>query len=130
MNFKNTLILIIITSLSTVFAQEENPAGGELIIYNRHVTEDIKVVVYPIGAIFNGNLEYKLKCLNPQDPPGYQYIVGGEKSGMTYNISFELDHDAASGYSAAKSIGYGKYRVEIYKKVSGSYQFVDYVDVD
>ncbi|MCI0450464.1 MAG: hypothetical protein L0Y79_11910, partial [Chlorobi bacterium] len=126
---KKIFFLIAFLPSTCLIYSDENPSGGELIIYNRHATDNIKVVVYPIAAVFNGNLEYSLKCFRPLQGV-YSHIVGGQESEIMNNSSFALDHDGATDNEAEAAIGYGKYRVEIYKKVSGNYQFVDYVDVD
>lgn len=101
-------------------------SAAEISIYNRS-NETLKFVVYPIGAIFNGLLKYKLDC--EVFSTSYAYIIGGQKSGITLNQSYLLDQDAAPTANGEASIGYGKYRIVFYKLNSG-YDSVNYCDID
>ncbi len=65
------LALLILTD-QKLFATE-----GEVIIAN-YSTKQLRVEVYPIGAIFNARKEYNPECANP-NLPNYSFIVGGSK---------------------------------------------------
>jgi hypothetical protein len=62
--------------------------------------------------------------------PEYTHIVGGEEDEINYGGRFTLDHDASGDQQAEACIGYGKYRIEIYRKINYIYEFVDFCDVD
>ncbi|MFZ1322558.1 MAG: T9SS type A sorting domain-containing protein [Ignavibacteria bacterium] len=91
-------------------------------------SETLKISVYPIGAIFNADMKYKLECKNPTVE--YKYIYGGIDSGLILNNLYTLDHDASGDEGASDAIGYGKYRVVFYTLRFGNYDSVDYCDVD
>lgn len=117
------------------------PWKGELIIFNKSYQKNIKIEVYPIGAIFNAQQKYSIECIN-ENLPEYDKIIGGSKIlpkrvGSSAS-SFKLDHDASEDFNAEASIGFGKYRVvflEFYNDTNftdgiSTYCDVDYSDAD
>ena len=86
----------------------------------------LKVVVYPIGAIFNGEKKFTLQSRLYSN----RKIYGGSKIGMLNLDRFTLDHDAAAGTGADSVIGYGRYRVTFFRLNGQNYDSVDYCDVD
>jgi len=103
---------------------------GELIIHNENQTT-LNVKIFPVGAIFNGNKKYKLRCENPF-PNHYDFIFGGEAN-LSHNGIFRLDHDGDLLYccESDKAIGYGKYKIEFYQNgFFQGYCYVDFSDSD
>ncbi|HRI85576.1 MAG TPA: T9SS type A sorting domain-containing protein [Ignavibacteria bacterium] len=105
---------------------------GELIIKNRFAegTNNIKVRMYPLGAIFAGGTGVNNAYMNytayadPNDHPiNYDFITGGEKILTPYNPNFQYDRSAflrvdQDGVSNSQScdftVGYGIYQIDIY----------------
>ncbi|MEO8446192.1 MAG: T9SS type A sorting domain-containing protein [bacterium] len=121
---KTTILFFLFVSF--VLTKSSSSNTPELTIINKS-NETVKFVTYPIGAIFNGNYEYDLEC--KVFSANYDYIFGGQKSGITLNQEFKLDQDGAPLANGEASIGYGKYRIVFYKLNSG-YDSVNYCDVN
>ena len=130
MKFYSIVNLALVVLIVQVSIPTANAVEGELIIHNK-TNGTLVVEVYPVGAIFNGNKQYLLKCVNSR--LGYYDKIFGGVDTLTSNENFILDHDGDLQYccEGEKSIGYGKYRVEFYQddSISG-YCYVDYSDSD
>jgi hypothetical protein len=127
------LALLILTD-QKLFATE-----GEVIIAN-YSTKQLRVEVYPIGAIFNAEKEYNPECVFPY-LNHYNFIVGGSKVLNKFEGSpqrFTLDHDASGDIGAEAAIGYGRYRIVFIQSSSDTtfedgpttYCDIDYTDAD
>lgn len=107
--------LFLITSLFKIDIYSQTQLD-ELIIMNENITDTIVVKVIPIGFIFGGDSSYR---------PNSKFddannIFGGHKklffqSGQPELKRFGLNHDALALSSGDSVIGYGKYKVEIYR---------------
>jgi len=128
---KKTLIFITVILVFALNCYAQDASTFELKIINNS-TINIKIDVYPVGAIFNGDKLYNLECAHPRDTI-YKYIYGGSKILFEGHHTFELNHDADyyNGTSHA-SISYGKFRVRfsIYNNITEEYDSLDYCDVD
>ncbi|HRJ98134.1 MAG TPA: hypothetical protein PL089_00800 [Ignavibacteria bacterium] len=118
-------LIVIFNDLS--YSDKSDLVIGELIIYNYAPNTTLKVKVYPIGFVYNGDKEYNPECILNGN---YDYIIGGEEEGIATYSSFSLDHDGAGDDGGEASIGYGKYRVVFFQLDSGIYDSIDYCDVD
>ncbi len=86
----------------------------------------IKIDVYPVGCIFNGNLDYSLRCARFYT--NYQYITGNSIKGIEPTVQLGFEHDAENhdeddegmGNDIAGVVGYGKYRIDFYEKTSNN----------
>ena len=104
---------------------------GELEIENKSTTDIIKVIVYPVGIVFNGSKECKLRCLNGENILN-KFIVGCSKTNLNpMDGKVRLNHDASGSEPGIDgAIGYGKYRIDFYKKIYEMYHYVNYCYVD
>ncbi|MBK8980929.1 MAG: hypothetical protein IPM38_01090 [Ignavibacteria bacterium] len=129
MNKIITVYVILLTFVSIGYTQESTTY--ELKIQN-FSTDSLKIDVYPIGTIFNGDKLYSLKCKNPRELY-YKFIFGGSKYLNNNYNTFDLNHDANNYYGTCESsISYGKYRIRfsIYNTVNEEFDSLDYCDVD
>jgi hypothetical protein len=92
---------------------------SELWIENKDQSTKIFVTVVPIGSVMNGNKVISPICKYPYIPI-YEYINGGSKILDKYetlngNSLFLLNHDAFSVNITDAAIGYGLYKISVYK---------------
>jgi len=121
------ILLIILGNIDFALSQDELILG-EVRIKNHNLSDIIKIQVYPVGCVFNGDKEYKLRCRLPDGP---EYIIGGERENLSYWGSLILDNDAGEAFGDVDgAIGYGKYRVDFYKKIGTEYDYVNYCYFD
>ncbi|MBS1517572.1 MAG: hypothetical protein JSS91_05745 [Bacteroidetes bacterium] len=128
---KKIITLIVFMLFLNRFGFTQESTSFELKIKNNS-TDSIKIYVYPIGSIFNGDKLYNLNCKFPRDSV-YKFIYGGYKKLYGSNHTFELNHDADYFRPTTEaSIGYGKYRVRfnVYNIFTELYDSVDYCDVN
>jgi len=134
-NKKNIYLMIIFTFSLLLFnrniqAQDEELPPGELLIGNNS-SDVIKIEVLPVGAVFNGDLDYKLKITERHFSTHYTHIVGGTVSDIINGGGLRLDHDGRDDANAEGGcVGFGWYKVNFYKKDGSSYDFVNYVYID
>lgn len=51
---------------------------GEIIVHNYSYQKNIRVQVFPVGAVFNGDKKYRINCAHPRLGI-YDKIIGGSK---------------------------------------------------
>lgn len=108
-------ILVFFPFASIVLSQEES-VNGELWIVNRDTNHLLKVAVYPVGLVFNGAKEYKMRATVPQNS-GDSFIVGNTKEYIDFGERMSLDVDIPTDNNADDGlIGYGKYRIDFYER--------------
>lgn len=136
----NQKLLVLFTVLIVLVSFNESKSNAEVFIYNMSYTDEIRVNVYPVGAVFNGFKRYSLQCRFPRNEtpplPSYIYIYGGAKelpvrtTSVAQYLGLNHDIDAAVAQTEG-AVGYGKYRVDFYKKNTNSqYEFVEYCFFD
>lgn len=105
------LIFIVVQSIISQDVVHVN----ELQVVNRS-SYQIKVDIYPIGTVFNGDKKYKLLCKRLLGQPEL-YIIGVKNSFLDANGGqIQLNHDASDGdIGMSGAIGYGKYRIDFFK---------------
>jgi len=124
-------ILKIVLLLS--FVLQFGFAQGDLHVNELQVrnfsNENVMIDVYPVGAVFNGDKEYKLRCKYLLG--NVEYIFGAKEIVINANNGIaQLNHDSRDGDLMAGSIGYGKYRIDFYRYVGGNWTYQNYCYVD
>ena len=128
--FFNLLYFFFLFENKITYADDEDTSPGELFIRNHTSSATLKIVVYPIGCVFNGDKDYKLLCKH-RVPNYYDYIIGGSKSGIGEQSQMALDHDASGDASPVDgAVGFGLYKIVIYVWNGVYYEAANYCFID
>jgi hypothetical protein len=119
-----TLFLTVVLSQLFLFQQEilsDEMGHAELLIKNETNSIEIKVIIYPASAVFNGDREYSAEAISIHQQQ-YLYITGGEKildwaNPQYLPRSLKINFDKTSNDNENLfSVGYGLYLIKFYKK--------------
>ena len=110
---------------------------GEFMVVNKTGGNgySIKIDIYPVGAIFNGNYEYALKAAYPipQQNDKIWGVQQYELSNQTAQNWFVVANFDKSEYlnGCHFSLGYGRYRIDFYEGVNKTFTCdIDFSDVN
>ena len=136
MDFVLSFILFFIV-FSNLYSQDISQ--GEFMIVNNSGENGypIKVDIYPVGAIFNGNYDYALKSKYPIDPQQNNKIFGIQQITLS-NLTSQTWYTVANFDNTSElrdcqfSLGYGRYRVDFFKSTNGgnNWNQVNTTDID
>gem|GEM_PF-1674863 len=129
-------VLVIILLISQLLYSQDIQQGEFMVVNNTGKNGyQIKVDIYPVGAIFNGNDQYTLNAANQVG--SYNKIWGVEQYPLTNNqttqnwyarINFDKTSDI---YECHFPLGYGRYRIDFYEGANKTFACdIDFSDAN
>lgn len=129
--------ILVIMFLISPLLHSQDIQQGEFMVVNKTGGNgySIKIDIYPVGAIFNGNYEYALKAAYPipQQNDKIWGVQQYELSNQTAQNWFVVANFDKSEYlnGCHFSLGYGRYRIDFYEGVNKTFTCdIDFSDVN